>query len=203
MRSSPLLSCVLETVAPAAPSGVQTQAPPAQRPSLRRGNAPLLAATSYPGTSRGISGFSKIGPGHRVAQPSNPLPRAPGVERTQIVGGHPPPSRFHASITPGRGPRGHWRPVPDTLAPSPQTRSSQPCSNAPGRRLPVLFSGPDSRSRRWGRGACGTRRPPGRWSPRREALLHRQWRLAIPPSSPWGRTFSPPSPAAGLLPQPS
>lgn len=90
MRSS-LLSCVLETVAPAAPSGVQTQAPPpAQRPSLRRGNAPLLAATSSPGTSRGISGFSKIGPGHRVAQPSNPLPGAPGVERTQIVGGHPP-----------------------------------------------------------------------------------------------------------------
>lgn len=89
MRSSPLLSCVLETVAAAAGS-------------LRRANPDAASATAVaaegkrsslgshhllPRPSRGISGFSKIGPGHRVAQPSNPLPGAPGVERTQIVGG--------------------------------------------------------------------------------------------------------------------
>lgn len=123
MRSSPLLSCVLETVAPAAPSGVQTQAPPAQRPSLRRGNAPLLAATSSPGTSRGISGFSKIGPGHRVAQPSNPLPRAPGVERTQIVGGQPPRlalPRFNHSGEGAKRPLAAGPGHPSPLPPDPE-----------------------------------------------------------------------------------
>lgn len=69
----------------------------------------------------------------------------------------------------------------------------------------MLCSGQDSRSRRWGRGACGTRRSPGRWSPRREALLRRQWRLALPPA-PGAELSRPPplpSPAAGLLPQPA
>ncbi|MEJ1269567.1 hypothetical protein NN561_000378 [Cricetulus griseus] len=107
--------------------------PPACKPRRRQRNGRRcegetlpLGGHLLPRPSRGISGFSKIGPGHRVAQLSNPLPGAPGVERTQIVGGPPPPSRFHASITPGRGPKGHWRPAPDTLAPSPQARSFQP-----------------------------------------------------------------------------
>nr|XP_034491816.1 uncharacterized protein LOC117794725 [Marmota flaviventris] len=49
VRSSPLLSCVLEAVAAAAPSGVQTLPPTTERPTLRRGEAPLSAATPSPG----------------------------------------------------------------------------------------------------------------------------------------------------------
>lgn len=95
-----------------------------QRPSLRRGKTLLfLAATSSPRPSRGIGGFSKIGPGHRVAPPSNPLPGAPGVERTQIVGGPFPPfalPRFSHSGEGAKRPLAAGPGHPSPLPPAPE-----------------------------------------------------------------------------------
>lgn len=105
-------------------SGVQTQAPPAPTAVAAEGeNAPLLAATSSPRPSRGIGGFSKIGPGHRVAPPSNPLPGAPGVERTQIVGGPSPPfalPRFSHSGEGAKRPLAAGPGHPSPLPPAPE-----------------------------------------------------------------------------------
>lgn len=122
MRSS-LLSCVLETVAGGRGCSLRRANPgaAAQRPTLRRGNSPL-GSHLLTRPSRGISGFSKIGPGHQVAQPSNPLPGAPGVERTQIVGGPPhfTLSRFNHSGEGAKRPLAAGPGHPSPLPPGPE-----------------------------------------------------------------------------------
>ena len=167
---SPRLSCVLEAVtAAAALAAVHAQPPPAERPAdLCGGGEAPRGCQLLPRPSGEAATSARLDPSAGWhCTPSSLRPGEPGGERTQVVGGSPPPRQpgerkrqplasFHApAYTPGRGPRANGRQHPATLAPSP----------APGPELPVwvrdtrkkapeLTSRRDSRSRRrWGRGA--------------------------------------------------
>lgn len=156
--ASPLLSGVLEAVAAAAPSGVQTQPPPAERPTLRRGEGPFSAATPSPGPpgKQRLQQDWTRAPGG--TEPSSPRPRGPVGERTQLVGGPPGRGRdspFRASTHhPLRGggqeataaSTRHPRPLP-----SGRELPAQVCSTR--KKAPELPSRRDNRSRRWGRRA--------------------------------------------------
>ena len=167
---SPRLSYVLEAVtAAAALAAVHAQPPPAERPAdLCGGGEAPRGCQLLPRPSGEAATSARLDPSAGWhCTPSSLRPGEPGGERTQVVGGSPPPRQpgerkrqplasFHApAYTPGRGPRANGRQHPATLAPSP----------APGPELPVwvrdtrkkapeLTSRRDSRSRRrWGRGA--------------------------------------------------
>ncbi|ELW49856.1 Interferon regulatory factor 2-binding protein-like protein [Tupaia chinensis] len=136
-----------------------------RNPTLRRGEAPLPAATPFPGPP-GSSGFSKIGPGHWVAQPSSPRPREPSGERTQLVGSPPgerkrlPFSSFHAPALRGGGQEA-------TAASNRHPRPLPPGPELPARVRRTRKKAPEFLSRRDSRSRSRTRSPAGQSSRRR------------------------------------
>lgn len=96
-----------------------------QRHGRRCGGETLLSwqPPPPPGTSRGISGFSKIGPGHRVAQPSKPSPRGAWRREDSDRRGTPPSfalPRFNHSGEGAKRPLAAGPGHPSPLPPGPE-----------------------------------------------------------------------------------
>lgn len=128
VRSSPLLSCVLEAVAAAAPFGRANPAAASGTADAAEGRStsrlPPPPSPDPPGKQRLQQDWTRAPGG---TEPSSLRPGEPGGERTQLVAGplgerkRQPLSSFQAPATPGRGPRAnsgqHSAPSPPPLGP--------------------------------------------------------------------------------------